>query len=112
MATAVQIVAMKLPLNSALVEFRRDFTAIFRFKMAEKKAGAGSKKKLIWSVDEEELLISCWSENDCLFNTSCTDYKRQDKKSLAREAIIKALADEYGRTFTGKRIQFTVFVYI
>ena len=92
MATAVQIVAGESPLNSALVEFRRDFTAIFLFKMAGKKAGAGSKKKPIWSVEEEELFISCTSEKDYLFITSCTDYKRQDKKSLAREAIIKAWA--------------------
>ena len=69
--------------------------------MAEKKP-EGSKEKTIWSVGEEELLISCWSENECLFNTSCADYKRQDKRSLAREAISKVLADEYGSTFTGK----------
>jgi hypothetical protein len=70
--------------------------------MAGKKPG-GSKKKTIWSADEEELLISCWSENECLFKTSCADYKRQDKKSLAcREAIIKALENEYSSTFTGK----------
>ena len=50
------------------------------------KKGTKGKKKT-WTIREEEILISKWADNDCLFKTSSSDYKRHDKKAAAWEII-------------------------
>ena len=65
------------------------------------KKGTKGKKKT-WTIGEEEILISKWAENDCLFKTSSSDYKRHDKKAAAREIIKRELQSQLGSTFSGK----------
>lgn len=60
-------------------------------------------KKKVWIAEEEELVISCWAEKDCLFKTTCADYKRHDKKAAAREDIKRALHAHLGSIVTGKQ---------
>ena len=71
-------------------------------KKSSKKGESSKGSKKTWSPSEEEYLITCWAQADCLFNTCSADYKRQERKIAARVDIQRALNDQFGSTFTGK----------
>jgi len=41
-----------------------------------------TNKKSTWTTEEEELLINEWSHYECLYNTSCSDFKREANHDL------------------------------
>ena len=66
------------------------------------KTEISKKKKVTWTTKQEETLINEWSKYECLYKSSSSDYKRQDRRAAAREAIKVALQDVDDGTFSGK----------
>ena len=63
---------------------------------------AAKQEKRVWQVGEEEFLIELWQKYDCLYKTSCADFKKVDKREAAREDVRKRIETEMDSTFTGK----------
>ena len=62
-----------------------------------------SKVSKTWSYKEEEALIELWPTCECLYKTTSADYKRNDKRAAAVEAIKRALETQFAEeTFTGR----------
>ena len=64
--------------------------------MAEKGVDTEKGGKKTWKTQEEDILISEWGKCEYLSNTKSDDYKNNDKKKMAREAISKVIREETG----------------
>lgn len=66
--------------------------------VAERK----KEKTRSWTYEEEVAVINLWSNYPCLYNTSCADYKRQDKRAAAMQEIRTKLEEQFNDSLTGK----------
>ena len=56
-----------------------------------------------WSYKEEEALIKPWPSYECLYKITSADYKRNDKRAAALEAIKGALEKQFAEETLKKR---------
>ena len=58
-------------------------------RRADKMVNIKKKKKSwkTWSTEEIDTLINCLKSHECLWNDNNSDYKDQNKKSLALEEV-------------------------
>ena len=54
-----------------------------------------------WNYEEEQALIQLWPMYPCLYNTTSSDYKRQDKRSAAMHEIRRKLEEQFDDPLTG-----------
>ena len=59
-----------------------------------------------WTYEEEAAVIDLWPNYPCLYNASCADYKRHDKRAAAME--IKTKLEEQ---FNDSLIDMLQFLY-
>ena len=64
--------------------------------MTEKGVDTEKGGKKTWKTQEEDILISEWGKYEYLSNRKADDYKNNDKKEMAREAISKVIREETG----------------
>ena len=64
------------------------------------------RKNRSWSYNEETAVIELWQNFPCLFNTSCVDYKRHDKRAAALQALKAKLEEQLNDSFTGKFLNY------
>ena len=64
--------------------------------------GKKRTKNRSWSYNEEAAVIELWQNLPCLFNTSCVDYKRHDKRAAALQALKEKLEEQFNDSFAGK----------
>ena len=69
-----------------------------RSLMEEKKR----TKNRSWSYNEEVAVIELWQNFPRLFNTSCVDYKRHNKRAAALQVLQAKLEEQFNDSFTGK----------
>lgn len=79
------------PSGSSVTECEGSVIAVAERKRATNRS---------WTFEEEAAVIDLWPNYPCLYNTSCVDYKRHDKRAAAM-AIKTKLEEQFNDSLIG-----------